>query len=98
MLREAEALIRELREAARRNRQERNLIISKFESEKERTKRLAAELTVLNNVRRQQDEEAADLLMQLAGSTSALAFVQKDIVLLRCAWNDLQVLGLLAFS
>ena len=32
-----------------------------------KVKRLAAEIEVLSNVRRRQDEEAADMLMQLAG-------------------------------
>jgi len=39
-------------------------------------------------VRRQQDEEAADLLMQFSASTRQLSLVQKDLVLLRQAWED----------
>ena len=93
---EAEVLIRELQEDSKRSRQERKELAAaaeaasaKVEGEKEKNKRLAAEIEVLLNVRRRQDQEAADMLMQLAGSTRQLTFVQKDLVLLRAAWNDM---------
>jgi hypothetical protein len=93
---DAEVLIRELQEDSKRSRQERKELAAaaeaasaKVESEKEKNKRLAAEIEVLLNVRRRQDQEAADMLMQLAGSTRQLTFVQKDLVLLRAAWNDM---------
>ena len=45
--------------------QERYLLAKRLEAERAKVQRLTAELQLLSNVRRQQDEEAADLLMQV---------------------------------
>ena len=70
--------------------QERYALAKRLEAESAKVQRLAAELQLLSNVRRQQDEEAADLLMQFSTSTRQLSLVQKDLVLLRQAWEEVQ--------
>jgi hypothetical protein len=70
--------------------QERYALAKRLEAESAKVQRLAAELQLLSNVRRQQDEEAADLLMQFSTSTRQLSLVQEDLVLLRQAWEEVQ--------
>ena len=87
---EMRELIHELREERRRGLAKVEEMRAKWLDQRQHGKQLADQVLLLHSVRRKQDEAAADMLMQVAASTRHLTLVQKDLVLLRAAWQDLE--------